>query len=64
MIFIESFSNKTNRIEASELVKTNVKLTKLCNNGPSRMTVWSLPAKLSANDDITAKKTNYDTYDA
>jgi hypothetical protein len=28
------------------------------------MTVWSLPAKLSANDDITAKKTNYDTYDA
>lgn len=57
MIFIESLSNTTNRTAASELVKTNVKVTKLCNNGPSRMTVgWSLPAELSANDDVTAKK--------
>jgi hypothetical protein len=62
--FIESLSNTTNRNEASELVKTNVKLTKLCNNGPSRMIVgWSIPAKLSANDNYTAKKRNYNTYD-
>jgi hypothetical protein len=55
--FIESLSNTTNRNEASELVKTNVKLTKLCNNGSSRMTVgWSIHAKLSANNDVTAKK--------
>jgi hypothetical protein len=61
---IESLSNTTNRNESSELAKTNVKLTKLYNNGPSRMTVgWSIPAKLSGNDDAKGEKRNYDTYD-
>jgi hypothetical protein len=64
--FIESLSNTTNRNEASELVKNNVKLTKLYNNGPSRMNVgWLVyPCKTKCKWRCYGEKRNYDKYSA